>query len=210
MARVSGPLHSDTASGTFAKSLTYSTWKGRPYVRECVTPMNPKSAKQTGVRAMMSFLSQIWLGLSALNKATWDDLAAAKAISSFNAFVSECLSRWQLIKGPTEAYPAAEASTPLTVTTQTLTGAAGYATVAITPSGSTNIWALAIFRSTAEITAPSWANCVAVIPANGASLVSYVDSPLDAGTYHYRTAVMNVDGIIGTVKADATCVVTAP
>ena len=208
MARVTGPLMSVDASGTYAGTLTFSKWKGRNYVRQRVVPLNPKTAKQTGTRAMMSFISQIWYGLTTGNKATWQDLADTKIISTFNAFVSECLTRWQNVKTPTKEFPAAEASAGLTVTTQTLTGGIGCATITITPSGATSIWGLLIFRATAEITVPSWINCIAAIPANGTNPVAHVDSPLVAGTYHYRTAVFNVDGVLGTVKADATCVVT--
>jgi len=208
MASVTGPLHSDSASGTFAGSLTFSRWKGRPYCRERVTPLNPKAPKQVGCRSMMAFLAQIWVTLTAGNKATWADLAETKIISTFNAFTSECLARWQMVKALTQQYPAAEASTGLTVTTQNLVGGTGCATITITPSGATSIWGLLIFRDTAEITAPSWVNCIAVIPANGANAVAHVDTPLAAGTYHYRTAVFNVDGILGTVHADGTCDVT--
>jgi hypothetical protein len=208
MARVTGPLMSIDASGTLADTLTFAKWKGRNYVRERVIPENPKSAEQTGCRMMMSFLAQIWYGLTAPNKATWDDMAETKQISAFNAFVGENLSRWQAVHSPTKEFPAAEASTPLTVTTQTLTGGIGHATIEITPSGATAIWGLLIFRDTAEITVPSWANCIAVLEADGANKVTHVDSPLEAGTYHYRTAVFNTDGILGTVKADGTAVVT--
>ena len=208
MARVTGPLMSIDASGTFGKALTFAKWKGRNYVRERVIPNNPKSAKQTGIRAMMSFLAQIWYGLSAPSKATWDDLATTKAISAFNAMVSENLQRWQQVKAPTSDFPAAEASVPLTITTLTTTGGVGSVAVSITPSGATNIWGLILYRDTAEITSPSWENAVAVLEADAGNAVAYVDAPLDAGTYHYRAAAFNVDGILGTVKADQTAVVT--
>ena len=208
MARVSGPLHSDAASGKFAGSVVYSTWKGRPYARQLVTPGNPKSAKQVGVRAMMAFLAAQWKAKSLPKWTGWAAAATARGISTFNAFAGECLARWQLFLGPTQVYPAAETSTPLSVSTQTLTGAAGFASIEVTPSGATNAWGIAIFRDTAEITVPSWANCIAVIAADGANAVTYVDAPLEAGTYHYRTAVLNDDGVIGTVKADDTVVVS--
>lgn len=208
MARVTGPLHSDDASGTYAGTLTFSKWKGRGYVRQCVTPSNPKSAKQQGVRSMLKFLAQAWAALGASPKASWVADAAAKSISAFNEYCSANLGRWQGVDGPTQTNPAAEASTPLTVTTQTLTGGLGQVTVEVTPSGATDAWAIAIFRSTAEITVPNWTNCVAVVLADGANKVTYVDTPLVAGTYHYRTAVMNNDGVIGTVKADATAAAT--
>jgi hypothetical protein len=208
MAKVTGPLMSIAASGTFGGTLVFSIWNGRAYVRERVIPTNPKSSMQTGVRSMWKFLSKFWTSIASNTKLTWATIAESQQISNFNAFMQYNMNRWQNFFAPTQGNPAAEASTPLTVTTQTLTGAAGYATIAITPSGSTSIWGMAIFRSTAEITAPSWANCIAVVEADGANAVTHVDSPLAASTYHYRTAVINTDGIMGTVKADATCVVT--
>lgn len=196
------------ASGKFGGAMVFSKWKGRNYARQLVIPSNPKAAKQMGVRSMMGFLAKAWKLLSAPAQASYAAAAAARSISTFNAYVSENLARWQLFAGPTQTSPAAEASTELTVTTQTLSPGVGFTTIEVTPSGATSIWGIAIFRDLAEITAPNWNQCVAVIPADGANAVSYTDSPLEAATYHYRTAILNVDGVIGSVKADATSVVT--
>lgn len=208
MAKVTGPLMSVAASGTFAKTLVFSIWKGRAYVRERVIPANPKSAMQLGVRAMMGFLAQAWAGLVAGEKDDYDAGALSKSISAFNEFLSQNLSAWQQFVTPSKNWPAENAATPLTVTTQTLTGGAGLCTIELTPSGATAIWGLLIFRDTSEITAPSWANCIAAIAADGANPVTYVNTPLAAGTYHYRSAVFCDDGVMGAVKADATAVVT--
>ena len=85
MARVSGPMMSVDASGKFGGSMVFAKWKGRNYVRQLVTPKNPKAAKQTGVRSMLAFLAPLWTGLSAPHKATYDDLALAKAIGELRA-----------------------------------------------------------------------------------------------------------------------------
>ena len=193
-----------SASGTFAKTLVFSIWKGRAYVRERVIPDNPRSAKQTGIRSMMGFLAQIWTTIKVASEASWVELAASKVVSTFNAFIGENLGSWQDFVSPTASYPAALASTPLTVTTQGLTGGVGMVTCVITPSGATGIWGIMIFRDAAEIVAPSWANCIAVLVANGANPITHVDTPLAAGTYHYRSSIFNTDGIMGAVKADAT------
>lgn len=208
MAGVTGPLMSLDASGTIGKAITFGKWKGRHTVRTRVVPNNPKSAGQTGVRSMFRFLATIWASIGAVAQATYEEAALGKAISPFNEFVSQNSLRWQNFLTPSQATPAAEASTPLTVTTMTLTGGENCVTVELTPSGATSIWGFAIFRDTAEITAPSAANCVAVVPADGANAVTYLDSPLTAGTYHYRACAFNVDGVHGTVKADATAVAT--
>jgi len=208
MAVLTGPLMSLDASGTIGKTVTYSKWKGRHYARSRVVPKNPKSVMQTGVRAMMGWLSKRWTSISANNKLTWAALAASKEITKFNAFVGANLSRWQINQTPTDANPAAEASAGLTITTQTLTGAEGYATIEMTPSGATSIAGFIIFRDDAEIVSPNWANAIAVVSADGANKVTYTDTPLEAKTWHYRTAAFNVDGVIGTIKTDGTAVVT--
>lgn len=50
MAKTTGPLFSLEASGTIAKTITYSRWKGRPYSRVRVVPLNPYTADQVTAR----------------------------------------------------------------------------------------------------------------------------------------------------------------
>jgi len=208
MARTVGPLFSVSASGKFAKALVFATWKGRAYVRQLVTPANPRSAGQTGIRAMMKFLAPMWHVMAAPAKASWEEAAAARSISPFNQFTSENMNRWKQAASPTLTSPAAETSAPLTISAHTYTGGAAHATLSMTPSAATDLLAIAIFRATAEITLASRENCIAVVPHAAATPLIYIDAALPPGTYHYRCAAMNVDGIQGTVLADATAVVT--
>lgn len=208
MARVTGPLHSDTASGTFAKSLTFSGWKGRPYVRERVIPANPKAPKQVGVRSMMAFLATQWAIILATAGTTWHAAAMAKSISDFNEYVSANLKRWQNWQGPTIASPAAGTSAGQTITTQTLTGGVGQTNIALAWTTNAADWGIAILRSAAAITAPDWTQVIAVVPPTSAGVLTYIDTPLAAGTWHYRTAILNKDGVMGTVHADGTATVT--
>jgi hypothetical protein len=196
------------ASGKFGGSVVFAKWKGRNYARQLVVPMNPKSAKQSGVRGMMQFLAQAWAALGAGTKDDYDDLATAKAISAYNAYIGENLARWQLSKAPSQAYPPPEASGACVITSAPLTGHAGYVSAVVTPAANADIWGVIVYRDTAEITTPSWANAVAVIPRDDVTAFTFTDSPLEAGTYHYRFAQFNVDGVLGTVLADADVVVT--
>jgi len=195
------------ASGKFGGSMVFAKWKGRNYVRQLVTPKNPKAAKQTGVRSMLAFLAPLWTGLSAPNKATYDDLAIAKAISAFNAYVGENLARWQINKPPAKAYPAAELTSGCAITTAPLTGHENFVTAVVTPATNANIWGVIVYRDTATITAATWANAVDVIFCAGVTAFTWTDSPLEAGTYHYRFAQFNIDGVLGTVLADASITV---
>jgi hypothetical protein len=208
MARVEGPLFSLEASGTVADTITYSHWKGRNYARTRVIPKNPRSAKQVGVRTLFAFCAAAWKSIATITQATWDDLAKSLEITPFDAYMRANLKRWQNFQGPSEENPAADASTPLTITTLTTTGGVGQVNISITPSGATNIWGLLILRDDAAITVPDWTQAIKILPANGANAVTFVDTPLAPGTYHYRAAAINIDGVIGTVKADQTAVVT--
>jgi len=208
MVKLAGPCMSLDASGQLGETLVFSKWKGRNYARKFVVPANPKSAGQTGLRAMFKFLSQAWASLTAGNKATWEELAAANSYSTFNAYMEKNMERWRTYESPTQEWPAAEAHAGTTVATLVTTGGENKVDVSGTITSGTNQWGVAIFRSTAEITTPSWDNVVAVLPTAGGTTFTWVDSPLDAGTYHYRAAAISDDGLIGTVKADQTAVVT--
>jgi hypothetical protein len=207
MVRLIGPAHSDHASGTLNGSLTFSKWKGRHYARTCVTPKNPKAAKQIGVRVMMRYLSQLWKNLGAPAKATWTALATSRAISGFNAFVSVNMAAWQTFVFPNPQYNVAPATTGLDVTTQTVAGGVGVATVSVTPSDDTDIAAVAVFRGTTGFV-PNWTNCVALLPVSTNDPVLFTDSPLTAGSYYYRSAIVTTDGVVGVIHAEALATVT--
>lgn len=53
MAKVTGPLMSQDASGAYAGTLVFSKWKGRNYVRQLVTPSNPQTTGQQNTRAAL-------------------------------------------------------------------------------------------------------------------------------------------------------------
>jgi len=218
MARVTGPLHSDSASGRFAGSLVFASWKGRPYVRQLVTPENPKSARQTGVRVMMKWLAQLWTSLSAPNKATWETLAESADISTFNAYVGHNLGRWQSNDGPTNEYPAAEAGTSLDPDSTLTEGVAlvtvgheGYATGSATPDSVDCLDAIGVmvFRGESAPSPLDWGSCIQILPVTPGVEWTFTDSPLEAGTYHYKIAYFSADGLIGDLSAaDNDAVVT--
>lgn len=68
MAKVSGPLFSMEASGKFGDALVFGKWKGRPTVRQLVTPANPNSQGQEDARNRMrvSGAIQSWVNTTAL------------------------------------------------------------------------------------------------------------------------------------------------
>jgi hypothetical protein len=208
MAKVTGPLMSLTASGTVGKTLTFSNWNGRAYVRNHVIPNNPKSALQVGVRAMFGFLAAAWAAISANDKASYDEAANAQQISAFNEFMQNNMNLWKNNEAPSQNTADAKAHTGTTISAHTYTGGENHVDISLTLTTASNQWGVAIFRDTAEITAQSYSKCIAVIPVNGETSLTYVDSGLEAGTYHYRAVPFTDDGDLGTLLADGTAAVT--
>jgi len=85
-ARTTGPLFSLTASGSVGNVITYSTWKGRPYVRNKVIPLNPNTTLQQNVRKAMKLIVEEWQGEGAPSQLAWDVYAKPFQMSGCNAY----------------------------------------------------------------------------------------------------------------------------
>lgn len=194
MVKVVGPCLSLGASGTIGDALTFFQWKGRACVRERVTPANPKSAGQRGVRAMFKFLAQVWDGLTAGNKSSWEDRAKAKNVSPFNAFMSFNQSRHRDDNTPTKEYPPAETSTAPSGPTGTATPDGRSMILEITDGANAPDWGYVIYRSLTSSFTPAWSNAIAVVPWDSSGTTTYVDSPLDPDTYYYNARGFMADG----------------
>lgn len=68
MAKVSGPLFSMEASGSYGGAITFAKWKGRQYSRQLVIPANPHSADQETARNRLRVTGaiQAWANTTAL------------------------------------------------------------------------------------------------------------------------------------------------
>lgn len=58
MPRLTGPFMSLSASGTLGKTLTASIWKGQPYMRLRVIPINRNTPAQKAVRSVFGTLAK--------------------------------------------------------------------------------------------------------------------------------------------------------
>jgi len=197
MAIVKGPGMSLDASGSLAATIVFSKWKGRNYIRQHVVPANPKSGGQVGVRAMFKFLSQIWDGLSAADKATWEDRADDLVASEFNAFMSYNQRRWRDFNTPSKQDPATEVGTAPTGPTGTATPDVRAMTLEITDGVTPPDWGYAIFRSLTGTFNLAFSNCIAVVPWDDSGVTEYIDSPLDPDTYYYNAIGFLATGVEG-------------
>ena len=208
MAIVKGPAFSLDASGSLADAIVFSKWKGRNYIRQLVTPANPRSGAQTGFRASMKFLAQIWAGLSDADKVSWLDRANDGIYSNFNAFTSYNQLRWRNFLTPSKQDPAAEVSTPATAPTGAAVAGVRMATVTLTDSGTAPDWGYLLFRSDTTGFTPGISNAIALFSWDVAGATEYIDTPLDPGTYWYRSRGFNDDGIAGALDVEFSVTIT--
>lgn len=143
MARVKGPLFSMSASGQLGGAIVYSSWKGRPVVRELVIPANPNTAPQEATRAMMRFLSQSWGFLSGAQHLAWAARAASQAISPFNAFVQFNMNAWTQFARPI-VVPGQPLGTNAVLATPTGFGGVGEANITVVVTTLNDGWGAVI------------------------------------------------------------------
>ena len=165
MAAVKGPLMSIDASGSIAKTITFSKWKGRNYVRKLVIPANPKSGLQVGMRSVFKFITQDFTNLSAARVASWKAIADLTAITPLNAQVAadQALARRNLgwIIAPGEAAGTTpDAAVGLTVNNQPGAFATSWTAGAAAPEYA---WAIHLVLGGSITEAIS--NLVVVVPA---------------------------------------------
>jgi hypothetical protein len=131
MAKTTGPMLSLGGSGTIAKTITYSKWKGVPYARQRVIPANPQTTAQTTTRTTFANASNIWKGAPSLFTAPWDRFAVGQPLSGRNAFMKEFVAR---LRGQADLTamlfaPSAKGGTPL----DSIGLAAGSEQITVTP-----------------------------------------------------------------------------
>lgn len=134
MATVTGPLHSDSAAGSFAKVLTYQRSNKRNVVKRLSKPRNDQTPKEVGIRSMVYWLTKLWKTLSPTDQASWALLAASQNVSPYNAYFKANMQRWTDTYGPMTLYqtPPSAAYTPTLALTAT--GGDGHVTLSIAPT----------------------------------------------------------------------------
>lgn len=86
MAKLTGALLSFASSGSIAKTLVYSKWKGRPYARQHVVPANPQTSAQQLTRNAFRWLQAVFAFGTAQFVATWQLVATGQVLTDRNAW----------------------------------------------------------------------------------------------------------------------------
>lgn len=206
MVKVAGPMFSLDAKGTLADAITFSMWKGRPYVRERVIPSNPKSEAQVGRRSMFTFLSQAWAGLGAGAQGQWEDLADQLVASNFNAYLSDNMKYWHNFICPSQGTPWAGILTP---SDNVLTAAAweeNRIKLSLAGTALGQAWGICIFGSLAALPTPTVGKCIIVAPDTTIAAHDLFWTPPQVSTYYFNSIAFATDGAQAAAGGQMTAV----
>lgn len=89
MAKTTGPLLSLDGSGTIAKTLTFSRWRGVKYARQRVIPENPQTTAQTLTRDVFAMLVTAWKLAPTIVVSPWETNALGRPFTGRNGFIGE-------------------------------------------------------------------------------------------------------------------------
>lgn len=195
MVKLTGPSISLDASGSIGDSLTFSTSKGRAYMKRKPTPAQPRTGNQISMRMMMQFLSQQWTNLSSADQGTWSDAYPDPELSRYNAYLKHNLARWRELKGPSKAFPATE------------TGICGASPYFIPYGGVRHVktktrdhlgvdqrWGVMFSHSTSSTPTMQFDNMVRIVRTEDTSWHWWTHEPLPAGTHYYRLTGFTTTG----------------
>lgn len=204
MASVRGPLFSFDASGSLASTLTFSKWKGRPYVRQLVIPSNPNTISQQGNRAIVRYTSQDWANLSGTNQGLWNGVGASDSITGLDAWVRNSARRKPNDQAVLQAPAQPAGTTPGPPLTPAATGGKGQVTLTWTNTVTGTLFTTAIHRGSTGFT-PGPGNLIRLVPSTTLTLVI---TGLTPATYFFKLRHGNIGGIYGSASTEVSAAVT--
>jgi hypothetical protein len=200
MAVVKGPLFSLDASGSIAKSIVFSKWRGRNYVRRHAIPSNPRSGLQLGVRAVLKFITQDYTNLSDAIKEAWSDLAAGTNITLLNASIALNVAAARRDEGIIRSPGESAGTTPDAAASFVVTPGIKSNSIAWTADTNDPEYVWYLYRDIGATCDSLPENLIAVLPA---ATLSYLDIGLITGIqYAYTLVGGNFDGERGADAAD--------
>jgi hypothetical protein len=98
MVKLIGPLHSFTAQGAFAKSLTYARLGHTNYAKAYAVPANPQTPAQQLQRAVVSAITKGWTHPQNWFKTTWATYGEEPSRGPYHNYLVTNLHRWSTFR----------------------------------------------------------------------------------------------------------------
>ncbi len=206
MAGTKGGLFSLDAKGSVAKTIVFSRWKGRQYVRQHVTPANPQTPLQKSVRAVTSFCSKEYPILTASEKTLWTDSGQSEALTGMNMMVRKAQAQRIVDKGPLRVPAQAPGSAPGPPTGVVATAARKQVTLTWVNSVTGTLFATEIYMATTTGFTAAPANLVKMLVTTNLTIV--ITGLVTGQAYFFRIRHSEPGGVLGTLAAEVTATPT--
>jgi len=181
------------------RPMTYVPISLKPTTRNIISrrtrPHDTRTAAQIALRKTWVFCSYQWARFTPDERAAWIVLKPRN-------FFADMLKRWTLLHAPAKLPDGSTDPSSITITAASATPSLRAIALGFTPSSATLLWGIVILRSTAEIVTPNPLTAIIFYPTKTANAVSYLDSPLLPGSYHYRAAAFESTGKLGPFSND--------
>ena len=200
MVKMQGPLYSTDASGSVGKTVTLLHAKNRAIMKRHARPNNPRTDRQTPIRAAVKFLSQNWRNLTPAEKATWGPHADLKGTAPYHAYVGKNMKRWANFRPPAKEDPAAETPPAPDAPVFTATGQFHAVKLQIRWLAGAEAWGNIIYRSRSILCVPNQPNVQAIILQPGPIDFAWIEYDLQPGVWFYRLQRFNPSGLLGPVS----------
>lgn len=202
MAGVKAPLMSIDASGSVAGAIVFSKWKGRNYVRQSVTPHNPKSGLQKGARAALTWSTQQYKNIGATAQANWLVIGKKTNVSAINAMVHLNGQRARQDKSPYKDPNITSATAEAAPTALAAAAGPKSATITWVDSAGAADWGTSLYVLDGGAVTTGPATLVAMV-AHGVQ--KYLLSNLITGhVYHIKARGFSTDGTYSADTAEIT------
>lgn len=195
MVKLKGPAFGAAASGSLADVITFSSIRGRAYVKKKPTPKQPQTGLQVSGRAIMRFLVPRWKNFSTALRTTWSDAYPDPRLSQYNAYLRYNLERWRRNAPPTKTFPATE--TGLAADSLNMTATGGVRQVELdmwVPGTIRNNWCGLLFHSIISTPGHTVEELVHFQIMGGTLHYKWTHTPLTIGTHYYRLYCASEDG----------------
>lgn len=105
MAKVTGPLFSQEASGTLANLLNYGKSGKTRYARRKPVPTQANSPAQLQTRLYWQSICYNWGAVNAVNQASYEAIKDQRGVTGFGAWAGITSQNWKIGIGPIEVWP---------------------------------------------------------------------------------------------------------
>lgn len=135
------------ASGSLAKAVTHSTWRGITYARSYAAPAYSRTTTQDTTRTAFSWLNSVYKIMGPLALAPWDAFATGKKFIGRNAFIQQNLATLRTATDLSVFIMSPGALGGLPASSAVVTPGSGQLSVAVTvPSNLPDGWTVSAVR----------------------------------------------------------------